>query len=57
MNVPAPPNSPAFALGIRGPQSPGIGKIREGQLCFQVGNVTGLPQDFNKWVDARASIP
>lgn len=54
---PTTPESPNFALGIRGSRFAGTGKIPEGQLCFQVGNMTGLPQDFGKWVDARASIP
>ena len=54
---PTTPESPNFALGIRGSRLPGTGKIPEGQLCFQVGNMTGLPQDFGKWIDARASVP
>lgn len=46
-----------FAIGIKGPVNEGPNSIPIGNLAFSLGGVTGLPNDYNGWVDSRASVP
>lgn len=46
-----------YAIGIKGPVNEGPNLIPIGNLAFSLGGVTGLPNDYNGWVDSRASIP
>jgi hypothetical protein len=46
-----------YEIGIRGTGQSGMGTIPVGDFAFFLGGVAGLPNEYNGWVDSRATAP
>ena len=46
-----------FELGIKGPINDAPNQIPTGNLAFFLSGVSGLPNNYGGWVDAKATVP
>ena len=46
-----------FELGIKGPINDAANQIPMGNLSFFLSGISGLPNNYGGWVDAKANVP
>lgn len=46
-----------FEIGIKGPLSDAANNIPQGNLAFFISGISGLPNNYGGWTDAKAAIP
>jgi hypothetical protein len=46
-----------YELGVRGLDDAGRGTVPAGNFMFYLGGITGGPQDYYSWIDAKAPLP